>query len=141
MGDGGAVARGPVAGACGAGDSAAVANFGRPRIDPGSLRSFAKHIGLLPGKNSSNLPPPSNSPATEPVPSRISTASPPSPPLASSRSSTSPSRVTSSFIANGLVVHNCSEYMFLDNTACNLASLNVLTFFDAETAPFRHRRL
>ena len=30
----------------------------------------------------------------------------------------------------------CSEYMFLDNTACNLASLNVLTFFDAETQTF-----
>src|SRR5207248_1674168 len=44
--------------------------------------------------------------------------------------------VTESFIANGLVVHNCSEYMFLDDTACNLASLNVLTFFDAETRRF-----
>ena len=26
----------------------------------------------------------------------------------------------------------CSEYMFLDDTACNLASLNLLKFFDAE---------
>jgi ribonucleoside-diphosphate reductase alpha chain len=26
----------------------------------------------------------------------------------------------------------CSEYMFLDNTACNLASLNVLKFYDAD---------
>ena len=43
---------------------------------------------------------------------------------------------TSSFIANGLTVHNCSEYMFLDDTACNLASLNVLTFFDAEGRHF-----
>ncbi len=43
---------------------------------------------------------------------------------------------TSSFIANGMVVHNCSEYMFLDNTACNLASLNVLTFFDESTRSF-----
>ncbi|HEY8668100.1 MAG TPA: hypothetical protein VIL86_15740, partial [Tepidisphaeraceae bacterium] len=33
-------------------------------------------------------------------------------------------------------VHNCSEYMFLDDTACNLASLNVLTFFDAESRSF-----
>ena len=24
----------------------------------------------------------------------------------------------------------CSEYMFLDNTACNLASLNLMTFMD-----------
>ena len=30
----------------------------------------------------------------------------------------------------------CSEYMFLDNTACNLASLNVLKFFDTETREF-----
>lgn len=28
----------------------------------------------------------------------------------------------------------CSEYMFLDNTACNLASLNLIKFFDKETA-------
>ena len=62
-------------------------------------------------------------------------------PSASSRSSTSPSRSRSSFIANGITVHNCSEYMFLDDTACNLASLNVLTFFDAESPPLRHRRL
>ena len=44
--------------------------------------------------------------------------------------------VTSSFIANGITVHNCSEYMFLDDTACNLASLNVLRFFDAESKTF-----
>ncbi len=30
----------------------------------------------------------------------------------------------------------CSEYMFLDNTACNLASLNVLKFFDSESGEF-----
>ena len=27
----------------------------------------------------------------------------------------------------------CSEYMFLDNTACNLASANLMKFFDTET--------
>jgi ribonucleoside-diphosphate reductase alpha chain len=36
----------------------------------------------------------------------------------------------------------CSEYMFLDDTACNLASLNLLRFYDAErgfdTDAFRH---
>ena len=36
----------------------------------------------------------------------------------------------------------CSEYMFLDNTACNLASLNLLTFRDAsgafDVAGFEH---
>ncbi|MDI1290504.1 MAG: adenosylcobalamin-dependent ribonucleoside-diphosphate reductase, partial [bacterium] len=30
----------------------------------------------------------------------------------------------------------CSEYMFLDNTACNLASLNVLKFYDPSTRTF-----
>jgi ribonucleoside-diphosphate reductase alpha chain len=30
----------------------------------------------------------------------------------------------------------CSEYMFLDDTACNLASLNLLKFFDAEKNEF-----
>jgi ribonucleoside-diphosphate reductase alpha chain len=30
----------------------------------------------------------------------------------------------------------CSEYMFLDNTACNLASLNLRRFFDEETTTF-----
>jgi ribonucleoside-diphosphate reductase alpha chain len=30
----------------------------------------------------------------------------------------------------------CSEYMFLDDTACNLASINVLKFFDAEARTF-----
>ncbi len=30
----------------------------------------------------------------------------------------------------------CSEYMFLDDTACNLASLNLLKFYDAKTREF-----
>ncbi len=30
----------------------------------------------------------------------------------------------------------CSEYMFLDNTACNLASLNMLKFYDAKNKQF-----
>ncbi len=30
----------------------------------------------------------------------------------------------------------CSEYMFLDNTACNLASLNLMRFFNAETCEY-----
>jgi ribonucleoside-diphosphate reductase alpha chain len=30
----------------------------------------------------------------------------------------------------------CSEYMFLDNTACNLASLNLLKFYDEKTGAF-----
>src|SRR5262249_49744352 len=35
---------------------------------------------------------------------------------------------TDHFVAGGLVVHNCSEYMFLDDTACNLASINLVKF-------------
>jgi ribonucleoside-diphosphate reductase alpha chain len=31
----------------------------------------------------------------------------------------------------------CSEYMFLDDTACNLASLNLMKFLDPETGEFR----
>ena len=38
--------------------------------------------------------------------------------------------VTSHFVANGLVVHNCSEYMHLNDSACNLASLNLMKFVD-----------
>jgi ribonucleoside-diphosphate reductase alpha chain len=30
----------------------------------------------------------------------------------------------------------CSEYMFLDDTACNLASLNLIRFYDAKTGQF-----
>ena len=30
----------------------------------------------------------------------------------------------------------CSEYMFLDNTACNLASFNLLKFYDSKTRSF-----
>ena len=30
----------------------------------------------------------------------------------------------------------CSEYMFLDDTACNLASINLVAFYDAETGRF-----
>ncbi|HEY8314597.1 MAG TPA: LAGLIDADG family homing endonuclease, partial [Candidatus Baltobacteraceae bacterium] len=37
---------------------------------------------------------------------------------------------THHFVANGLVVHNCSEYLFLDDTACNLSSVNLVKFED-----------
>jgi ribonucleoside-diphosphate reductase alpha chain len=40
--------------------------------------------------------------------------------------------------ADGLInaSNPCSEYMFLDDTACNLASLNLLKFFDTRTGGF-----
>ena len=51
--------------------------------------------------------------------------------------------VTNHFVANGLVVHNCSEFFFLNSTACNLSSLNLMKFrqegsgaFDTES--FEH---
>jgi ribonucleoside-diphosphate reductase alpha chain len=43
---------------------------------------------------------------------------------------------THHFTANGIAVHNCSEYMFLDNTACNLASVNLRRFYNEETNGF-----
>ncbi len=36
-----------------------------------------------------------------------------------------------SYVVNGLLVSNCSEYVHLDNSACNLASLNLLSFLGA----------
>lgn len=36
--------------------------------------------------------------------------------------------LTNSFIANGITIHNCSEFMFLDDSACNLASINLMRF-------------
>ncbi len=35
-----------------------------------------------------------------------------------------------SYVVSGVVVANCSEYMHLDNSSCNLASLNLLTFLE-----------
>ncbi|GBD34593.1 Vitamin B12-dependent ribonucleotide reductase [bacterium HR35] len=35
---------------------------------------------------------------------------------------------TSHFVANGILVHNCAEYIFLNWTSCNLSSINLLKF-------------
>ncbi|HEX8520808.1 MAG TPA: LAGLIDADG family homing endonuclease [Tepidisphaeraceae bacterium] len=107
------------------------------RIDTGSLRAFAKHIALLPGKK------------LEQLATAVSFSISRTQELFSNWDRFSSLKhlgvqqvfdltepATSSFIANGLTVHNCSEYMFLDDTACNLASLNVLTFFDADSRRF-----
>jgi ribonucleoside-diphosphate reductase alpha chain len=106
------------------------------RIDSGSLRSFGKHVGLLPGRKLEQLAHLISMAIATPEDAgnydRVASLTP------TGRQQvfdlTEP--VTSSFVANGITVHNCSEYMFLDDTACNLASLNVLTFFDAETRRF-----
>ena len=41
---------------------------------------------------------------------------------------------TEHFVANGLLVHNCSEFIFLDDTSCNLASVNLMKFLRADGA-------
>lgn len=41
--------------------------------------------------------------------------------------------VTSHFVANGLVIHNCSEYLYLDDTSCNLASANLIKYLCPHT--------
>jgi ribonucleoside-diphosphate reductase alpha chain len=47
-----------------------------------------------------------------------------------------------SYIVDGVVVANCSEYMHVDDSACNLASLNLMKFRRADgsfdTAEFEH---
>ncbi|MBI3261384.1 vitamin B12-dependent ribonucleotide reductase, partial [Candidatus Berkelbacteria bacterium] len=49
---------------------------------------------------------------------------------------------TSHFIANGIVVHNCAEFIFIDDTACNLASFNLMQFTNPDGSikvdEFRH---
>ncbi|MGH2727267.1 MAG: LAGLIDADG family homing endonuclease, partial [Actinomycetota bacterium] len=50
--------------------------------------------------------------------------------------------INHSYAVSGLVVSNCSEYMHLDNSACNLASLNLLKFVgedgNFDVVAFRH---
>ncbi|MGA2230084.1 MAG: LAGLIDADG family homing endonuclease, partial [Tepidisphaeraceae bacterium] len=106
------------------------------RIDAGSLRAFGKHIGLLPGAKLSELAAAISFAVARPASlgnwDRVGELVP----LGTRQVFDLTEPDTKSFIANGITVHNCSEYMFLDDTACNLASLNVLTFFDAETRRF-----
>jgi len=106
------------------------------RIDPGSLRLFATHIGLLDGAKLDQLAASIGSvdarPDTEANYDRVASLTP----IGRRQVFDLTEPRTSSFVANGITVHNCSEYMFLDDTACNLCSLNVLTFFDPETRRF-----
>lgn len=44
--------------------------------------------------------------------------------------------LTQHFVADGILIHNCSEYMHLDDSACNLASLNLTKFYDESTGIF-----
>lgn len=40
------------------------------------------------------------------------------------------------FIANNIAVHNCSEFLHVDFSSCNLASINLLKFYDKENNHF-----
>jgi ribonucleoside-diphosphate reductase alpha chain len=50
--------------------------------------------------------------------------------------------VNHSYMVNGFLVANCSEYMHVDDSACNLASINLLKFLredgSFDTAAFEH---
>jgi ribonucleoside-diphosphate reductase alpha chain len=39
-----------------------------------------------------------------------------------------------SYVVNGVVVRNCSEYFHVENSACNLASINLLQYLDDDGA-------
>lgn len=43
---------------------------------------------------------------------------------------------TSSLIADGVVAHNCSEFLHVDDTACNLCAVNLTKFFDGRKFVF-----
>ena len=106
------------------------------RLDSGSLRNFAKYVALLPGSKLEQLATAVSFAMAKPQAvgnwDRVQSFTA----MGSQQVFDLTEPVTSSFIANGVTVHNCSEYMFLDDTACNLASLNVMTFFDAEARSF-----
>jgi len=106
------------------------------RIDPASLRFFAQHVGLLPGRKAEQLADLNalsrNAMLVGPHYDHVASFTH----LGKQQVFDLTEPVTHSFIANGITVHNCSEYMFLDDTACNLASLNVLTFFDEQSKKF-----
>ncbi len=106
------------------------------RIDSGSLRSFAKYVGLMPGRKLEHLAQAVTFAIARSEDAgnfdHVTTLSP----IGRRPVYDMTEPTTESFIAAGITVHNCSEYMFLDDTACNLASLNVLTFFDPESRRF-----
>ena len=41
-----------------------------------------------------------------------------------------------SYVVEGVIVANCSEYMFVDDSACNLASINLMKFFNMDDGTF-----
>ena len=108
------------------------------RVDPRCLKLFAKHVAVLPGEKLADLAtligglPDELHAGRHENWERVAGIEH----LGVQQVFDLTEPVTASFVANGITVHNCSEYMFLDDTACNLASLNVLTFYDAESRAF-----
>jgi ribonucleoside-diphosphate reductase alpha chain len=112
------------------------------RVDSGSLRTFAKYVALLPGQKleqlagvvslAINKPTEANAFTSQGNYDRVVSFTP----IGRQQVFDLTEPQTSSFVANGITVHNCSEYMFLDDTACNLASLNVLTFYEPDSRRF-----
>ena len=45
-----------------------------------------------------------------------------------------------SYVVDGVVVSNCGEFVYINNTACNLASINLLRYYDDETGAFDTER-
>lgn len=45
------------------------------------------------------------------------------------------------FVANGIVVHNCSEYFFLNNTCCNLLSMRISKFYNSSRQKFDTKKM
>jgi ribonucleoside-diphosphate reductase alpha chain len=106
------------------------------RIDSGSLRSFYIHVGLIAGKKRDRLSSVVGNAIATPESAGNFDRFAELVPMGRQQVFDLTEPKTHSFVAGGITVHNCSEYMFLDDTACNLASLNVLTFFDGETRTF-----
>ena len=103
-------------------------------IAPRSLRAFGKHVAVLPGDKLATLADAIGNVGDVSGDNYDTVAT--LTPLGAQQVFDLTEPVTSSFVANGIAVHNCSEYMFLDDTACNLASLNVMRFFDTKTTTF-----
>ena len=104
------------------------------RVEPSSLHAFAAHVALLPGAKLDDLADAVGrcGPQARDHWDRVEGLDH----LGYQQVFDLTEPETESFVANGVTVHNCSEYMFLDDTACNLASLNVLKFYDARSRRF-----
>ena len=106
------------------------------RIDPGSLRVFARYIGLLPGVKYTRLASALDFALASDMSKGHFDRFLSLTPIGAQTVYDLTEPATHSFIAQGITIHNCSEYMFLDDTACNLASLNAMMFFDADSRRF-----